>query len=267
MQLTEILLKNSSSSVFAPKTDSFSAHESVVVDIAGCTELGIIKGDAKADDVTNLVQIIRKATENDLKTNCENCKLAKSMLPEIKKIANEQNLDMKIGLITLSLDKSKITVNYTAEERVDFRELIKILASKYKAKIEMKQIGNRDETKAIGAMGMCGRVCCCKAFLSDFEKVSIKMAKNQNIALNPNRINGMCGRLLCCLKYEDDYYMEMQKIMPKINSFIVTPNGKGQVTATDFLRKTVTVTFVKEDESTEIKTYSVDDLNLNKKSN
>ena len=265
MQLTEILLKNSSASVFSEKTDKFSARESVVVDISGCLELGIIKGEAKSDEATNLVEIVRSATSADIKTNCENCRYAKTLLPEIKKIANEQNLDMKIGLITVSLDKSKITVNYTAEERVDFRDLVKILASKYKAKIEMKQIGNRDETKAIGAIGMCGRVCCCKAFLSDFDKVSIKMAKNQNIALNPSKINGMCGRLLCCLKYEDDYYAEMQQIMPKLNSFIVTPDGKGQVTATDFLRKTVTVTFTKEEDSTEVKTYSIDDLNLQKK--
>jgi cell fate regulator YaaT (PSP1 superfamily) len=181
------------------------------------------------------------------------------LLPEIKKEVEALNLDMKVSFITTNLDRSKLIISYTADERVDFRTLIKVLAGKYKTKIEMRQIGNRDETKNIGAIAPCGRVCCCKAFLNDFDKISIKMAKNQNIALNPNRINGMCGRLLCCLKYEDEYYEEMQKKMPKINSTITTPDGKGVVTATDFLRETVSVTFTKDD-STEMKIYNLEDL-------
>ena len=168
---------------------------------------------------------------------------------------------MKIGFITVSLDKKKINVNYTAEDRVDFRELIKILGTKYKARIEMRQIGNRDETKQIGAIGVCGRVTCCKAYLNDFDKVSIKMAKNQNISLNPNKINGMCGRLLCCFKYEDDFYSEMQKKMPKENSLVSTPDGKGTVSSRDFLKETVTVTFTKDD-TTENKVYDLKDIQI-----
>ena len=168
---------------------------------------------------------------------------------------------MKIGFITVNLDKNKIYVHYTADDRVDFRELIKVLGTKYKARIEMHQIGNRDETKQIGAIGVCGRVTCCKAFLNDFDKVSIKMAKNQNISLNPTRINGMCGRLLCCFKYEDEYYAEMQKKMPKVGSTITTPDGKGVVSANDFLREKVSVTFTK-DETTEVKVYELSDLQV-----
>lgn len=174
---------------------------------------------------------------------------------------------MKIGFISTNLDRTKIVVNYTADERVDFRELIKVLASKYKTRIEMKQIGNRDESKVIGAIGICGRETCCKLFLSDFDKVSIKMAKNQNLALNPNRINGMCGRLLCCLKYEDEFYEEMQKKMPKISSIIKTPDGTGKVIALDFLKELVTVEFLKhgDEESTEIKTFNLSDISKDKK--
>ena len=138
------------------------------------------------------------------------------------------------------------------------------MSNKFKCKIEMRQIGNKDESKVVGAMGVCGRVTCCKAYLSDFGKVSIKMAKNQNISLNPTRINGMCGRLLCCLKYEDEYYAEMQKKMPKINSVVSTPDGKGTVSNLDFLRELVSVTFTK-DETTEVKVYNLEDINKDTK--
>ena len=124
----------------------------------------------------------------------------------------------------------------------------------------MKQIGYRDETKLIGALGVCGRETCCKSFLSDFDKVSIKMAKNQGIALNPSRINGMCGRLLCCLKYEDEYYTEQQKKMPKTNSKVATPDGIGIVDSIDIFKEIVNVKFEKED-SFEIKTYTLSELN------
>ena len=217
-----------------------------------------------ADDNIEFAEIVRVANQNDKNQNCENCKYARSLLPEIKQQAEKLNLDMKIGFISVSFDKNKITVNYTADDRVDFRELIKILGTKYKARIEMRQIGNRDETKQIGALGVCGRVTCCKAFLNDFDKVSIKMAKNQNISLNPAKINGMCGRLLCCFKYEDEYYAEMQKKMPKENALVTTPDGKGVVTNRDFLKDLVTVTFTKDD-STEIKTYDLKDITITPK--
>lgn len=264
MQVTEILLFNTPNSVYAAKTDKYEVNSRVVVSMSGNLELGVIKGETNINEDLELVEIVRQATNEDNKTHCENCKYARSLLPDIKQTANSLNLNMKIGNISTSFDRSKLTVNYTAEERVDFRELIKILASKYKARIDMHQIGNRDETKLVGALGVCGRETCCKAFLSDFDKVSIKMAKNQNIALNPNRINGMCGRLLCCLKYEDEFYEEMQKKMPRVGFIVTTPDGKGSVSSTDFLKETVTVTFTK-DESTEIKTYNLTDIQFNQK--
>ena len=260
MQAIELIMLNSPQTYFAvDNIQSYNKKDVVVVNISGSLDLAVVKRIVDIEPDVEFVQIARIASEQDLKENCENCKYARTLLPEIKKEAQNLNLDMKIGFVSVSLDKSKITVSYTADDRVDFRELIKILGSKNKARIEMRQIGNRDETKKIGALGVCGRETCCKAFLNDFDKVSIKMAKNQNISLNPTRINGMCGRLLCCLKYEDEYYSEMQKKMPRLHSTITTPDGKGVVTATDFLRETITVSFTKDD-TTEVKIYNLTDI-------
>jgi len=261
MPINEILLLNHPITVFATNNGEYNSGERVVVNFNDSLELGVIKSVVNAE--VNAT-IIRKATSDDNKANCENCRYTRTLLPEIKKEAEKLKLDMKVSFISTNLDKSKLTINYTADERVDFRELIKVLAANYKTKIEMRQIGNRDETKQVGALGVCGRVTCCKAYLSDFDKVRINMAKNQNISLNPNRINGMCGRLLCCLKYEDEFYEEMQKKMPRERSFVNTPDGKGEVTGRDFLKETVTVTFTK-DETTETKTYNLTDIEFNSK--
>lgn len=264
MQITEILLLNTPESVYANVNSEFKANDKVVISSPSGLDLGIIKGLVDLKESVDLVEILRKPTAEDLKNNCANCKYARGLLAEIKQQAQEQKLDMKIGFISTNLDRSKITINYTADERVDFRELIKVLGAKYKTRIEMRQIGNRDETKMIGALGVCGRVTCCKAFLSEFDKVSIKMAKNQNISLNPTRINGMCGRLLCCLKYEDEFYEEMQKKMPKVGFNVTTADGKGVVSAVDFLKETVSVTYTK-DETSETKIYPLEELKFNSK--
>lgn len=250
-------------SVFARVNDNLTKNTRVVVNMADNLELGLVKGVVEMSS-PELVDVVRLASDEDNKSRCENCKYARTLLPEIKKEADKLKLNMKIGFIGVNLDRSKITVNYTADERIDFRELIKQLGAKYKCRIEMRQIGNRDESKVIGALGICGRETCCKLYLNDFDKVSIKMAKNQNIALNPNRINGMCGRLLCCLKYEDEFYEEMQKKMPKVGASVSTPDGTGKVSATDFLKETVTVTFTKDEDSTEVKTYPLEEIKNNK---
>ena len=266
MQAIELALLNMPLTVYAvDEKTKYDEKTLLVVSFNNSLELATVKKTIDVNQDKEFVKIVRVATSEDTQKNCENCKFARSLLPEIKNECNNLGLDMKIGFITVSLDKTKISVNYTAEDRVDFRELIKILSTKYKARIEMRQLGNRDESKQVGALGVCGRVTCCKAFLNDFDKVSIKMAKNQNISLNPSRINGMCGRLLCCFRYEDEFYEDMQKRMPKINSTVTTPDGKGVVSNTDFLRETVTVTFTKNDESTEIKTYPLSEITKEKK--
>ena len=259
MQVSEIILDNNPTSVFA-KTTNFKVGDVVIVNNNGTTELGTIKAIGESNNDLDFVDIIRTANAEDKKLHCENCKYARSLVPIVKQQAESMNLQMKVGFISVSLDKTKIVINYTSEARVDFRELVKILGAKFKARIEMRQIGYRDESKVVGALGMCGRVTCCKAFLNDFDKVSIKMAKNQNIALNPNRINGMCGRLLCCFKYEDEFYEDMQKKMPKVGSLVSTPDGKAEVTATNFLKETVSVVFKKDEDATEIKTFELSEI-------
>ena len=263
MQVTEILLLNTPESVFANSTTEYKKNDRVVVSTPSGLDLGVVKGLVDIKEDVEIVSILRKPTQEDMQKNCENCKYSRSLLPEIKKAAQDHKLDMKVGFVSSNLDRSKIIINYTAEDRVDFRELIKNLGAKYKTRIEMRQIGNRDESKMVGALGVCGRVTCCKAFLSEFDKVSIKMAKNQNISLNPTRINGMCGRLLCCLKYEDEFYEEMQKKMPKVGYNVTTADGKGVVSAVDFLKETVTVTYTK-DETTETKVYPLEEINFSK---
>lgn len=264
MQVTEVVIYNNPNIAYIPANPALEPNTRVVVSLNGTQEYGIVKHTANVNKV-ELWDFVRLANEKDNIAHCETCKLARKMLPEIKQEAEKLGLNMKISFIALNLDKTKITVNYTADERIDFRELLKVLSAKYKSRIEMKQIGNRDETKTLGAVGTCGRVTCCKLFLNDFEKVSIKMAKNQNIALNPNRINGMCGRLLCCFKYEDEFYEQMQKKMPKVGFKVTTPDGVGIVSSNDFLKETVTVTFTKED-TQEIKTYPLADITFNNKS-
>ena len=259
MQVNEIILSNNPTTEYSTNLN-FEKGNKVVVSVSGSLEIGTIKDKIELTETNkDFVEIVRIATNDDLKAHCENCKFSRTIIPEIKNQAEKLNLDMKIGFVAVNLDRTKIVINYTADGRIDFRELVKILGAKYKARIEMRQIGNRDESKVIGALGMCGRVTCCKAFLSDFDKVTIKMAKNQNIALNPNRINGMCGRLLCCFKYEDEFYEEMQKKMPKQNSFVNTPDGKGMVISTDFLKEKVSVSFKKE-ETEEIKIYNLSEI-------
>ena len=166
---------------------------------------------------------------------------------------------MKISGIRITLDKSKIVVYFTAENRVDFRELVKELATIYKTRIELRQIGSRDETRIMGGIGPCGERCCCKRFLNDFGHVSIKMAKNQNLSLNPNKISGICGRLLCCLDYENGYYAEMNKVMPQINSLVSTPNGNGIVLYNDILKQTVQVK-IGDENNFEIKTFGLAEI-------
>ena len=166
---------------------------------------------------------------------------------------------MKVTKCEYTFDMEKLIIHYTAEERVDFREVVKILALEFKARIEMHQINSRDETQIMGALGCCGRVCCCKNHLSDFDKISIKMAKKQGLSLNPQKLNGICGKLLCCLKYEDDFYTEMNEKMPKVGTSVITPDGEAIVKSIDCLRESVEVIFTKDDE-TERKLYPLSDL-------
>ncbi|MBR5145283.1 MAG: stage 0 sporulation protein, partial [Clostridia bacterium] len=172
----------------------------------------------------------------------------------------KHKLNMKLIDCEFTFDNTKVIFYFTSETRVDFRELVKDLASHFRIRIELRQVGIRDEAKLLGGLGPCGRACCCSSCLGDFARVSIKMAKTQGLSLNPGKISGLCGRLMCCLQYENDYYSETYKLMPKINSEIKTPDGKAIVLSNDMLKKIVTAKITSHDGSVEIKQYPLDKI-------
>ena len=208
--------------------------------------------------------IKRVATKDDMikKENLE--KKEKSVFEQAKNIIKKHNLEMNLIKVHCLFDNAKIVFTYTADGRVDFRELIKDFASSFKAKVELRQIGIRDEAKLCGGLGPCGKEVCCKQFLNDFGKVNIKMAKNQNLSLNPANISGLCGRLMCCLGFENEHYAETQKLMPKINSKVLTKKGEGVVVYNDLLKRKVTVRFTREDESVVDEEFELADLKFEK---
>lgn len=199
--------------------------------------------------------IVRKATKKDEEKFKENNEKAQQALKTAKEKSKKYKFEIKLSSAQYTLDGSKLILTFTSEERVDFRDFVKELANIFKARIELKQIGSRDEVKVVGGLGVCGKMCCCKEFLPEFSKVSIKMAKNQNLSLNPQKINGLCGRLMCCLSFENEAYSEVMARMPKLNSEVETPDGKGKVVYNDVLNETVSVKFVLKDESVEVKDF------------
>lgn len=208
----------------------------------------------------NLKSVIRIATAIDKKKKSElDLKTAKAREIVKEKIAKFK-LPMKVCEVSYTFDGAKLIVEFTAEDRVDFRELLKDLASTFKVRIELKQIGQRDEVKIKGGLGPCGEICCCKRFLEDFEHVTVKMAKTQGLSLSPSKINGLCGRLMCCLAYENKNYEEVLKKMPKINSEVITPKGKGICSFCDVLRELVSVKLTLPDGSVNIEEYKLDDI-------
>lgn len=208
-----------------------------------------------------LKNVLKLAEEKDLALMEESSAKAEALYTEIKDFISQEGLDMKVINVESNYNFSRLIVNFTAEERVDFRDLVKKLADKYKTKIELRQIGPRDTTRILGGLGICGKECCCSQGLGVEGQTSIKMAKNQGLSLNPNNISGLCGKLLCCLAYENPYYVEVLKIMPKVNSQVDTPDGSGKVIYNDLLKKTVSVKFENEN-SSEIKVYPVDKINF-----
>ena len=238
-------------------TEEYKNGDKVVVDFEEFQTVGTVaRTDLKLDQskMSELSKITRRATEADLKKYADLQKKAKTQLVAIKSKSLELGLMMKFVGAEYSMDNSKIVIVFSSEERVDFRQFLKDLASMLKTRIELKQIGQRDEIKVCGGVGPCGQPCCCARFLNDFEHVTVKMAKIQGLSLSPTKINGICGRLMCCLGYETETYEEALKKMPKVGSEVSTPNGKGVVVYNDLLRERVSVkrqadgdTFVVED--------------------
>ena len=203
--------------------------------------------------------VIRVATDNDRRVAEINKKREHEALEICKKKIEEHGLDMKLVDVECSFEGNKITFFFTSDGRVDFRELVKDLASVFRNRIELRQIGVRDEAKMLGGIGICGRPFCCSQFLDEFQPVSTKMAKIQSMSLNPSKISGTCGRLMCCLRYEEEAYEDLVKTVPKNGAFVETPAGYGNVTQVNLLRRTVKVKLDGEGEDV-FKTYSADDV-------
>ena len=230
---------------FDPKGLQVKMGDQVVVETAQGAEFATCtEGNHEVEDsaiVKPLCAVLRMATENDRRTVEYNRKKESEAFDICEKKIADHGLDMKLVNVSASFDGNKIIFYFTADGRVDFRELVRDLASVFRARIELRQIGVRDEAKMIGGLGICGRPFCCSQFLDGFMPVSIKMAKTQNLSLNPTKISGTCGRLMCCLKYEQNAYEDAAKRMPKVESFVQTPDGPGNVKSVDLLRETVKV--------------------------
>ena len=239
----------------------------VIVETARGLEYGqVITGVREVDDdliASPLKPVVRLANEEDARHAEENEKFEKEAYAICQRKIDEHQLEMKLVGVEQTFDNTKILFYFTANGRVDFRSLVKDLASVFRTRIELRQIGVRDEAKMLGGLGPCGRPLCCGTFLGDFQPVSIKMAKEQNLSLNPTKISGVCGRLMCCLKYEQDHYEATRKRMPKIGKEVETPEGFGSVVDLNILRETVTVRIFKGD-SSELKVFPVDELKWNR---
>ena len=230
---------------FDPDGEKFAPGDHVIMDTARGMEFGLCAGGNHTiptkDAVAPLRKIIRRATAQDEKINAENRAREKRAFDICMQKIAHHGLDMQLVSAECAFDGSKILFYFTADERVDFRELVKDLASVFHTRIELRQIGVRDKAKMVGGLGICGRPFCCASFLDDFQPVSIKMAKTQNLSLNPTKISGTCGRLMCCLKYEQDTYESLIRSSPKPDSFVDTPDGRGTVVDVDILRQRVKV--------------------------
>ena len=255
---------------FDPAKYQIKKGDHVIVETARGVEFGTVVSDIKEVDDSQVVQplkpVLRIATERDEEQEQTNKKKEKDAFKIcLEKIA-KHNLEMKLIDAEYTFDNNKVLFYFTADGRIDFRELVKDLASVFKTRIELRQIGVRDETKIIGGMGICGRTLCCHAHLSEFVPVSIKMAKEQNLSLNPTKISGVCGRLMCCLKHEEETYEELNRKLPNIGDHVTTDDGlRGEVSAVNVLRQLVKVV-VTVDDKKEIHEYKVEQLKFKRRS-
>ena len=250
---------------FSPKGEQFNTDDKVIVETVRGLEMGnVVFGNKVIDNLSPdkpIKPVVRKATKDDVsKSEHFRSKEDAAFKTAAAKIA-EHNLEMKLVDVEYTFDGSKILFYFTADGRVDFRELVRTLAGMFRTRIEFRQIGVRDESKHMGGYGICGRNLCCSSFLDDFHPVSVKMAKEQGLSLNPTKISGVCGRLMCCLQYEQETYEELLKVTPNVGSIVKTPDGEGVVVDMQVLKGTVKVKFT-EGDSTSFKFYDINDLKI-----
>lgn len=249
---------------FNPNNEDFKKGEGVIVETARGVEYGKVVQENKEIEESELVSplkpVIRKATKKDEDTVAENESKIPWVIETAEKEIQKLNLEMKVVDAEFPFDGQQLIIYFTAPNKIDFRDLVKNLASSLKHRINLRQIGTRDEAKMLGGIAPCGRVCCCKLFLPDFKKVTIKMAKNQGLSLNPAKISGLCGRLMCCLEYENEPYAEAYKKMPKIGSEVTTPDGKAKVISNNMLKMLVKTKAELKDGTTIYKDYNLSEL-------
>ena len=255
--------ENGKSYYFNPKGEEYKIGDLVIVDTARGIELGEVSNgnqNVLDDDVVQpLREVVRMATDADLKRREELEEKEKSAFSVCEEKIAAHQLDMKLVEVEYSFDGTKIVFYFTADGRIDFRELVKDLAAVFHTRIELRQIGVRDEAKMLGGLGICGRPFCCNRFLNDFLPVSIKMAKEQGLSLNPVKISGTCGRLMCCLNYEQNVYEKLNKTTPKVGAFVSTPDGEGVVISASVLGQKVKVRLESRDS---LETYSCEEIQV-----
>ena len=253
---------------FNPAGLHINKNDFVIVETARGVELGkvvVAEKEIDAEHITKpLKDVIRIATQDDLRLSEQNRAKEKEAFDICLEKIKNHGLEMKLIEVEYTFDRSKILFYFSADGRVDFRELVKDLATVFHTRIELRQIGIRDESKTLGAIGICGRELCCARFLNEFESVSIKMAKEQGLSLNPTKISGTCGRLMCCLKYEQQNYEELLKITPKQGALVQTPDGKGIVEYVEILKGRVKVRIESKSEAA-LSEYDVKDVKILKK--
>lgn len=223
----------------------------VVVSTIRGLELGEVVGEAfdlKKEDITGeLKDILRKASPRDIEEYNANKCLEEDIIQKTKDLVKKNSLDMKVLGAEYTLDRQKLIIHFESEGRVDFRDLVKDLAEIYRTRIELRQVGSRDGAKVFGGIGPCGLVVCCQTFLTDFANVSVKMAKNQNLSLNPVKISGNCGKLLCCINYENDVYTELRRNAPDVGDIVSTEKGEAKVLTCDVINKSLKVKYLPDE--------------------
>ena len=249
---------------FNPNGFEIKKNDNVIVETARGIEFGQtvigIRDVPEEEIVQPLQNVIRIATEQDEKTVAENIEKQKDAFEKCREKIEAHGLDMKLVDAEYTFDSTKLIFYFTSDGRVDFRELVKDLATMFRTRIELRQIAVRDETKMLGGLGACGNEICCKRFLGDFASVSIKMAKEQNLSLNPTKISGLCGRLICCLNFEKNFYDEMNEKLPATDEIVMSPKGSAQVVSTYPLKESVRVKYTNPDGSTDTAVFHLNDI-------
>ena len=251
---------------FDQGTLSLQAGDSVIVETARGQEWGRVSiANTQVDDKevsSPLKPVVRRATKEDDERAEENERLGKEAVKITAQKVEKHKLNMKLVDAEYAFDRSKVTIFFTADGRVDFRELVRDIAGALHTRIELRQIYERDDIRLRGSLGPCGMPCCCITYLNEYEKVTVKMAKNQNLSLNPTKVSGMCGKLMCCLRYENDYYAETCKLMPKVGARVKTADGSVKVEGVDLLKRQIRASLENKDGGIEIKVYKLGQFEL-----